>query len=55
MGRLPCWGVVVGTQVESLRAGLRSAPLRCAGRSFWKKKLAGRRGLLQAGAQHEHG
>jgi len=52
---ISCWGVVVGTEIKPLRAGLRSAPLRYAGRASLEKKLAGRRGLLQAGAQHEHG
>jgi hypothetical protein len=32
-------GVVVGTEIKPLRAGLRSAPLRCAGRESWEKEV----------------
>jgi hypothetical protein len=60
IGLISCCGVVVGTESKPLRAGLRSAPLRYAGRAslekeLLEKKLVGRRGFLQAGAQHEHG
>ncbi len=31
---------MVGTEIEPLRAGLRSAPLHYAGQESWEKKLA---------------
>ena len=40
-GLISCWGIVVGAETQPLRAGLRSAPLRYAGRgAFGERSLA---------------
>ena len=39
-------GVVGGTEIKPLRAGLRSAPLRCAGRESWEKEVGEALGVV---------
>lgn len=45
------WGAVGGTEIQPLRAGLRSAALRCAGQRFG---LAGEE-ISESLGGHEHG